>query len=39
MGIKYDIFNLNNKILNNEALFPLSLSSSFAQRGKSEKTN
>jgi hypothetical protein len=38
MGIKYDIFNLNNKILNNQTLFPLSLSTSFAQRGKSEKT-
>ena len=38
MGIKYDIFNLNNKILNNETFFPLSLSSSFSQRGKSEKT-
>ena len=38
MGIKYDIFNLNNKIVNNEALFPISLSTSFSQRGKSEKT-
>ena len=38
MGIKYDIFNLNNKILNNESFFPISLSSSFSQRGKSEKT-
>ena len=37
MGIKYDIFNLNNKILKNEILFPYSLSSSFAYC-KSEKT-
>ena len=37
MGIKYDIFNLNNKILNNESFFPISLSSSFCQRDKSEK--
>ena len=37
MGIKYDIFNLNNKILKNELLFPYSLSSSFANC-KSEKT-
>ena len=38
MGIHYDIFNLNNKIINNESFYPISLSSSFAQRGKSEKT-
>ena len=38
MGIQYDIFNLNNKIINNESFFPISLSSSFTQRGKSEKT-
>ena len=37
MGIKYDIFNLNNKILKNEMLFPYSLPSSFANC-KSEKT-
>ena len=38
MGIQYDIFNLNSKILNNELFYPISLSSSFTQRGKSEKT-
>ena len=38
MGIKYDIFILNNKIINNKVFFPLSLSSSFTQKGKSEKT-
>ena len=37
MGIRYDIFNLNNKILKNEMLFPYSLSFSFANY-KSEKT-
>ena len=38
MGIQYDIFNLNNKIINNESFFPITLSSSFTQRAKSEKT-
>ena len=38
MGIQYDIYNLNNKLLNNETFYPISLSTSFAQRGKSEKT-
>ena len=37
MGIRYDIFNLNNKILKNEIFFPYSLSSSFVNC-KSEKT-
>ena len=37
MGIKYDIINLNNKILKNEVFFPFSLSSSFS-KGISEKT-